>query len=125
MEDRGAFTEAAKLTAAALAVYALALGIAEARMAILLGFFAVVLATVLCIPIDWMARRVPRAAAVLITLGVCAGLVAVAAILVVPLIRDELGALPSQLRGARDQVAALLGDGGGRAVEKAAAEVPK
>ncbi len=126
MEDRTPLGEVAKTTAVVLLVYAAAVVVVEARLALLLTFFAVVLASVLSFPIDWLARRMSRWAAVLVTLLVCVALVVVAVVLVVPVVRNEIAQLPDQLGRARDQLDTLLGGGGAAAttVQKVVDKVP-
>ncbi len=105
----------ALLTAAALAVFAVGRAVVAAREVILVSFLAVVLATLLSFPIDWMARRLPRWLAVLITVVVCLGLIAVAVTFLVPIVREQIYQLPGQLAAARDRLSALWTRHGGTA----------
>ncbi|HEX6835099.1 MAG TPA: AI-2E family transporter [Polyangia bacterium] len=105
----------AALTAAALAVFALGRLIVAAREVILVSFLAVVVATVLCFPIDWMARRMPRWLAFVITLFAFFGLVTLAVIFIVPVVRDQIDQLPGELATARDRLQEMWSRHGGTA----------
>lgn len=75
-----------------LILLAVAAGLALAWLAhdvLLLAFVGVVIAVVLSFPVGWLARRIPRSAAVLLVLVVAAGAVAVAALLFAPTVSDQ------------------------------------
>lgn len=96
----------ALLTAVILGVYAAARALLLAADVILLAFLSVVLATVLRFPIDWMARKLPRWLAVLITLVAVLALLVGVGFLVAPTIREQAHQLPRELADARDKVLA-------------------
>lgn len=64
---------------------------------LLMGFFALLLAVVFSFPVNFMARRLPRGLAVLITLVLSLGLVVGLAVLAYPMMAKQLGALVEQL----------------------------
>ncbi len=105
----------AALAAAALAVYAVGRLLVAAREVLLVSFLAVVLGTVLSFPIDWMARRVPRWLAVLVTIVCFFGLVALAIVFLVPVVRGQIEQLPGELATARDRLQAVWRHHGGTA----------
>jgi predicted PurR-regulated permease PerM len=70
---------------------------------------------VLCFPIDWMARRVPRWLGVVVTLLAFVGLVTLAVFFIVPLVRDQIEQLPGELAMARDRLQELWSRHGGTA----------
>ena len=76
-------------------------------------FLAVVVGTVLCFPIDSMARRLPRWLAVLITLVVFLGVIAAAVVFLVPIVREQLDQLPGQIAAARERASTFLRSHGG------------
>jgi len=105
----------AVLTATALAVFAVGRLVVAARAVLLVSFLAVVLGTVLSLPIDWMARRLPRWLASLVTIVVFLGLLVTAAIFIVPIVRDQLQQLPGELASARDRLQEIWNRHGGTA----------
>lgn len=78
-----------------------AAGVAEV---FLLGFFAVVLATLLTYPLDLLARWIPRPAALLLTLLALGVSLGAATTLAAPILVEEAGALAPQLSVALDQL---------------------
>ena len=63
------------------------------RELILVGFLAVLLATLLTYPIDFLARRLPRGVAVLITLLTLAGAVTAAILYLAPVVSEQASQL--------------------------------
>ena len=105
----------AVLTATALAVFAAGRLLVAAREALLVAFLGIVLGTVLSFPIDWMARRLPRWLAVLVTLVGFIGFVALAIFFLVPLVRGQIEQLPGELAAARDRLQEVWSRHGGTA----------
>src|SRR5258705_282835 len=97
MEERAPMAEVAKMAAVVLLVYGLAVALVDAQLALLFGFFAIVLAAVLDYPIRWLCRWMPRWAASILVLLACIVLAAVVVLLVVPVVRAEVEQLPQQL----------------------------
>ena len=60
---------------------------------LLLGFFAVLAATLLSYPIDWLSHFLPRAVALIITILLVLGTFTVLGILIVPVVNAEAGRL--------------------------------
>src|SRR5262245_10010703 len=86
----------------AVAVAMLALGVlvyafVVTRLVVLFAFFAVLFAVVLSYPVDWLARRIPRGAAVLITLAAFVGAIAAAVALAAPVVERQLRQLMQRL----------------------------
>lgn len=87
-----------------LAVWALWIGLVKAQNVVLLGFLAILLAAMFSFPVGWLARLVPRAVAVLLTVllafGVVGGVVALATPVVVEQGKQLLDALPEATKRA-------------------------
>lgn len=75
-----------------------------ARDVFLLSFAALLVATLLRYPIDWLGRRMPRTAAVVITLVSLGSVVVAAAIVAIPALGDQLALLWKQVPAAAAQV---------------------
>ena len=87
-----------------LAVFGVLRALVVARTVLLLGFLAVVLATVLRFPIDFLSRRLRRPGAVILTLlAFVGGLVAIG-FLVAPRVQMQLEQLPGEIANARDRI---------------------
>ena len=63
------------------------------RQLILVAFLAILLGTLLSFPIDFLAKKMPRGVAVLITLLALAGAVTTAVIYLAPIVSDQVGQL--------------------------------
>jgi predicted PurR-regulated permease PerM len=87
-----------------LAVLALWVGLSKAQNIVLLGFLAVLIATVFSFPVGWFSRVMPRAAAVvltlLLTLGAVGGMMALAAPVVIEQGKDLIDGLPDAAQKA-------------------------
>jgi len=94
-----------------------------AREVLLLAFLGLVIAVVLSFTVGWLARRIPRGAAVLLVLLVAAGTVVVAALLFAPTMSDQLEDLRTQLPKALNDARQWLSRASGGQAAKGAAKV--
>lgn len=91
-------------TAVVLAMYALFHALALARKVLLLGFLAVVIATVLSFLIDFLDKHMPRGIAVLLTALLLVGGITGAGVFVVPRVQEQVQKAPDYLGRARERV---------------------
>ncbi|MFI5290427.1 MAG: AI-2E family transporter [Polyangia bacterium] len=119
---------AALLTIVVVLVFGILRALVVARTVLLLGFLAVVLATVLRFPIDLLSRWIKRGIAVLITFAAFVGLLVAIGFLVAPRLQSQLEQLPGEIASARDQIAdwwlKKTGDPGA-AAQKLARQAPE
>lgn len=87
-----------------LLVFGVLRALVVARTVILLGFLAVVLATVLRFPIDFLSRRLRRTGAVILTLVTLVGALVATGFLVAPRLQYQLEQLPGEIADARERV---------------------
>ena len=87
-----------------LAAWALWIGLVKAQDVFLLGFLAILVATMFSFPVGWFSRLIPRAAAVLLTLLLTLGVVGGVFAIVTPVLVDQgkqlLDDLPDATRRA-------------------------
>jgi len=84
-----------------LALYGIARAVVVARLPLLLTFLAIVLSALLCYPIDWISRRLPRVVGVLATVVLFAGILVGLGFWLTPVIRGQVEQLPEEIAAAR------------------------
>ncbi|HWE31776.1 MAG TPA: AI-2E family transporter [Polyangia bacterium] len=127
-DDRWTSARVVKFTALVILVGAVARAIVAARVPLLMSFLAVVLSVVLCFPIDWFSRRMPRWLALLLTIVLFAAIVVGLGWWVFPIVRGQLSQLPQALTSARKRLApflATVGMGGAQSSAAAAQDPAK
>lgn len=102
-------------------LYGLARAVTEVRTYIALAFFAVVMAALLTYPIDFLSRKLPRAAAIALTIVAVVGLVGGLLVLIVPVIATQATNFVHTLPHAVQSVADRLPNGRLGAATRAAA----
>jgi len=99
----GTWKRSLALALALVSIWVLWLGLARAHQIFLLGFLAILVASVFWFPVGWLSRLLPRAAAallvVLVTVSAIGGLVAVAA----PIVVEQAKELGSSIPDATDK----------------------
>ena len=91
-----------------LVAWALWTGLVKAQNVVLLGFLAILIAVMFSFPVGWLARLVPRALAVLLTVLLTFGLVGGMVALATPLVVDEGKQLMDNLPEAARKAEAWL-----------------
>lgn len=86
---------------AVLGAVALGVAIFEARYVLILGFFSLLLATLMSYPVDFFSKKIARGLAVVLTLFLFAGVVAGMGALIVPVVSRQVDQLSEQIPRAR------------------------